>query len=356
VGLAVLVAMAAVVALLGSSGEPVRQASPTSSSTLPGYPADPASIRPIVPWLAAPAPPAPGPAPPVPPLCMPSQLVVVDVYGEGATGHAADFVEVENSSSQPCSIAGRPVVELRDARGRLVARSGQAGPFICSGCGTNDTPGPWLVPAGSVQVRPPHGVGERTMQGGLPFFTLAQGQCPGGVFPEGSRLFLVLSQGRVPIADAEGPLPFDYRCDDSPGSYPPPGRPQLLVGFFQGIPVVDFVDNDKVTVEIVAPAQIRAGSKLRYRMRTRVSGNVFLGVLGCPGYTQRILGVSEERHRLNCEGLYDTLERRLLFDQWFDMVLRVPRSAKPGRWKLTWELDPPFGRARASADIEITRG
>jgi hypothetical protein len=104
--------------------------------------------------------------------------------------------------------------------------------------------------------------------------------------------------------------------------------------------VVDFVDNDKVTVEIVAPPQIRAGSKLRYRMRTRVSGNVFLGVLGCPGYTQRIEGVAEERHRLNCAAVYD---ERFLADQWFDMVLGVPRGAKPGRRTLTWELDPPSG-------------
>jgi hypothetical protein len=65
-------------------------------------------------------------------------------------------------------------------------------------------------------------------------------------------------------------------------------------------------------------------------------------------------GLAEERHRLNCEGLYDTAERRLLSDQWFDMVPEIPRRAKPGRYTLTWELDPPFRTARASAALEIT--
>jgi hypothetical protein len=350
VGLALLAAMAAGVALLGSSEE--RQAaSPTSSSTLPGYPADPASTRPVVPWLATPAPAVRPPPAPVP-VCHANQLRVENIGGEGATGHAAAAVRIENATPEPCSIDDRVMVELRDRRGRLFASStGQRPPFICSGCGANRTPGPLLVPP--LSARPPvQDYGEDSGKPGVPAFWMAQGECPGGVFPEEATLFLATPDGRVPIANGL-PLPFDYRCDNSADQYPPPGRPKLLVGYAVGIPVMDFADNDKVTVEISAPPKVRAGSLLRYRIRTRVSGDVSLAILGCPAYTQHLVGVTEERHLLNCNALERAPEYQILWDQWFDMVLRVPRYAKPGRRTLTWELDPPFGRARASLEIEI---
>ena len=347
--LVLVVAMAAGVGLLGSSEKPVgTAASPTTTSTLPGYPADPASRLPVVGWLADPAPALSPPPAPVP-ACQASQLRAENIGGEGATGHAADFVRIENASPEPCSIDDKVVVELRH-RGRLLASSsGERVPFICSGCGANRTPGPLLVPP--LSARPPvQDYGEGSSEPGVPVpaFSLAQGECPGGVFPEGATLVLVVPDGRVPIANGL-PLPFDYRCD-YPERNPQPGRPKLLAGSAQGIPVRDFVENDKVSVEITAPRTVRAGSMLRYRIRPRVSGEVSLAALGCPGYTQRISGVAEERHRLNCEGLYYS---GLLADQWFDMVLRVPRNAKPGRRTLTWELDPPFGRARASREIEV---
>jgi hypothetical protein len=355
VGLVLLLAVAAGLGLLSLSEEPVeRAAAPTSSSTLPGYPADPASTRPVVPWAAAPGPairPPPGLVTP----CQASQLRVLVVGAEGATGHASEYVEVSNRSAEPCSIEGRPMVELRDGRGRLVTRSGTTVPFICSGCGINNAPGPLLVPRLSSE-RSKADYGEGQERPDLPFFTLSQGPCPGGLFPEGGALFLAIG-GRLVAIESEGRgLPvWDYRCDEPPENYPPPGRPELRVGYFVGIPVVDFVDNAKVTVEISAPPRVRAGAELHYRIRTRLSGNVLLGVLGCPAYTQRIEGLAEERHRLNCDGLYDSAPRRLLFDQWFDMVLRVPRDTKPGRRALTWKLDPPFGSARASREVEVTR-
>lgn len=346
--------MAAGVGVLGSSEEHSGKAtSSTSSSTLPGYPVDDASTRPVVPWVPAPAP-AIRPPPGAVASCQASQLRVLVIGGDGATGHAADFVEVSNRSAEPCSIDGRPVVELRDGRGRLVTRSGTTVPFICSGCGADNTPGPLLVPPLSSE-RSKADYGEGHERPDVPFFTMSQGPCPGGVFPGGGDLFLAIGGGLVAIESEGRGLPaWDYRCDAPPENYPPPGRPELRVGYFQGIPLVDFVDNAKVTVEIRAPLRVRAGTQLRYRIRTRVLGDVFLGVLGCPGFSQRIDGGAEERHRLNCDGLYDSAQRRLLlFDQWFDMSLRVPRDAKPGPRTLTWALDPPFGRARASTDIEV---
>jgi hypothetical protein len=195
------------------------------------------------------------------------------------------------------------------------------------------------------------------MTPGLPFFSLAQGPCPGGVFPKESQLFLVLpdGRGRGPVEDADFPLPFDYRCDEPEGSYPPPGRPQLLVGNFDGIAVGDLADNPSVAIDLAAPRQVSAGSALRFRIRTRVSGDVYLTVIGCPGYTARLDGVAEERHVLNCAAIDDIPERRLLMDQWFEMVMRVPRTATPGPTTLTWQLDPPFHRARASAAVEVIR-
>lgn len=241
-----LLAMAVVTGVLSSSSPPPTSPPATSSTTV--YSLDPADRRPVVTWLATPAPPFPGPPASVPP-CDASQLRVVDVYDEGATGHVADFIEVENSSSQPCSIDGRPLVELRDARGRLVARSGTSGPFIVSGVAAQQ-PGPLLVPAHSVQARPEHGIGERRLRPDVPFFTLAQGPCPGGVFPEDGALYLVLPGGRgsVSIVELDLPLAFDYRCDESPGAYPPPERPELLVGNYDGEPVAWFADHPGVAV------------------------------------------------------------------------------------------------------------
>jgi hypothetical protein len=162
VGLSLVTAMAVVVALLDIFGSNKAQRAPgrttasapsTSSSTLPGYPLDAAAGRPVVPWVDSPPPGVPTPPGEVVP-CEASQLRVVRLGGEGATGHAADSVEVSNATARPCSIDGRPVVELRDGRGRLVARSGERVPFICSGCGTNATPGPLLRKRRRAIVRP----------------------------------------------------------------------------------------------------------------------------------------------------------------------------------------------------------
>ena len=354
VGLVLIVAMGAGVVVLGSSEGPVvTPVSSTTSSTLAGYPEDPASRRPVVSWLAEPAGAIPQPPPPVPP-CRAAQLRAENIGGQGATGHAADSVVISNATPEACSIDDRVVVELRDGRGRLVARSGQRGPFICSGCGDNRTPGPLLVPPLSARPQPVQDYGEGIKRIDLPGFTIAQGECPGGVFPEGATLFLVVPDGRVPIANGL-PLPFDYRCDSGPEQTPLPGRPEVFAGFAMGIPVRDFVDNGKLAVEISAPATVRAGSRLRYRIRTRVSSGVYLAVLGCPGFTERLAGVSEERHLLNCGAVEDFAERQVLVDQWFDMVLRVPKGAPAGRHALIWELDPPFRTAKASTVVEVLR-
>jgi hypothetical protein len=284
---------------------------------------------------------------------MASQLQVVDLGGQGATGHAADEVELANSGPAPCSVEGRPTVELRDGRGRLLARSDGRMPFMCGLCGQKIKPGPLLVPARSARAdpEPDFGSGYRP---GLPNFTLAQGECPGGVLPPGSTLFLALPDkgGRTPIL--HWGLPFDYRCDLDPQEYPPPGRPLLLAGPYAGVPVVDYVDNRRVTIDIVAPDTAVAGTTMEYRIRTHVAGEVDLGVVGCPTYTER-LGDITERHRFNCEGIEDFPERQGLVDQWFTMVFSIPCHAPTGDQVLSWELDPPF-HAVNTAHVRMRAG
>jgi hypothetical protein len=364
--LVLVVVMAAAVAVVTRTGSTrehpaagsIPGATAPSRPAAPTPPPQPGDDRPMVPWLATPAPPVPG-APAAVAPCGASQLRVVDLDSEGATGHVADFVEIENAAPQACSVAGRPLLELRDARGRLVARSGDAGPFIPTGPTPGEAPGPFFVPPRSVRNLPPRDVGERSGQPGLPFFSLAQGACPGGVFPARSTLLLVLpgAAGRVPVTDARLPLPFDYRCDLPAGRYPPPGRPELLVGAYSGTPVANLADNPLVTVDLDVPPRVAAGAPLRYRLRIRTGGNsgVSLALTGCPGYTQRLVGVTEERHLLNCAGLGDTPVEQLLVDQWFEMVLPVPRSATPGTHMLTWQLDAPFHGAQASKTVDVTR-
>lgn len=225
-------------------------------------------------------------------------------------------------------------------------------PFICGVCGSPLRREPLLIPARSARANPEPDFGSGTFRPALPRFTLAQGDCPGGVIPRGSTLVLVLPGGRGATPILHWGLPLDYRCDFGPEDYPPPGRPLLLVGPYAGVPVADYTDNTKVTVDIDAPGTVVAGSVLDYRIRMHVTGDVYLAVLGCPNYTER-LGDITERHRLNCAAIDDFPERLQLGSRWFDMAMSVPATAPKGDQFLTWELDPPFRTATTTRSIRI---
>src|SRR2546421_614458 len=137
-------------------------------------------------------------------------LRVVGVTARGAAGPAAAAVEVNNRSATACVLQGPPLVELRGAAGNLLAQSGNRPPFIPVSQ-TTDRSMAVIIPPNS--ARPPvdlaAGPYELQIHPHAVTFILAQGPCPGGVFPRGATLDLAMTSGRVPIlrAPKDGVLP-----------------------------------------------------------------------------------------------------------------------------------------------------
>jgi hypothetical protein len=98
----------------------------------------------VIPWIDATPPPAATPEPtPDPrslPLCTASDLILVAQGWGGATGSEAGGASVVNLSSNPCTVAGKPGIELLD----------RAGAVIATGPGPEPAPGtvPVALPTG----------------------------------------------------------------------------------------------------------------------------------------------------------------------------------------------------------------
>jgi len=152
--------------------------------------------------------------------CGADQLQATIAGTDGATGHGGATVVVSNASATPCTITGPTILELVDARGEIVSQSKGRKPFMAS---------PEAEPHRIILDASP--VAEDGGSGVRRFATvvIAQGGCPGGVFPEGGHLRLLINgTERVMINGFAADLPYDYRCDvEQP---PPTGPPQLLVG------------------------------------------------------------------------------------------------------------------------------
>jgi hypothetical protein len=115
-----------VVSSLGARSQPSSPSSVGSS--------DAASMRPnaggspqlgVIPWLDARPSPAPTPDPtPDPgefPSCTNDELVLVAGGWGGATGSVAGGASVINLASNPCTVGGKPEVDLLDGSGRVIA-------------------------------------------------------------------------------------------------------------------------------------------------------------------------------------------------------------------------------------------
>jgi hypothetical protein len=142
---------------------------------------------------------------------------------EGATGHSADTVVVFNRGHRPCAIPSRARLELRDAQGNVVALSGRRKPFASFALEANEA----VVGLDARSSADDWSDPPRVRRVALTM--IAQGPCPGGVFPDGGTLWLIFPNvGPVRIGGFEDALPFDYRCDE--GQSPPSGKPELLIG------------------------------------------------------------------------------------------------------------------------------
>lgn len=140
------------------------------------------------------------------------------VPGEGATGHTWLYLIVFNRGATACTVMGPPKLELRDDRDRLVSHSGDRMPWV----GRRTNAGRLVLDPGT---SPASWQGSATMRPAIAFASVAQGRCPGGVFPRGGRLVLILP-GIDPmrVDGFEGDLPHEYRCDLAADQVPPADR------------------------------------------------------------------------------------------------------------------------------------
>lgn len=156
------------------------------------------------------------------PRCVRTQLRAKITGNDGATGHTAAYLVVFNPSRKACNIIGPAQLELRDAKNAVGARSQGRAPFMA----WPKSP-PHLIAVDALSSAGDWDKVPRARRVGLT--VLAQGACPGGVFPSGGHLRLLLpSVGAVRVEGFEGTLPLDYRCDE--GRPSPSGPPELLIG------------------------------------------------------------------------------------------------------------------------------
>jgi Protein of unknown function (DUF4232) len=205
-GIAVVAALVAVlVTVLGPlAASPINAPSPSigATSTLrpsPGLEASPQLAA--IPWIDATPPPAPTPEPTADPRSLPacasSDLILTAQGWGGATGSLAGGASVVNLGSNPCTVVGKPGVELLDRHGAVIAAG----------------PGPEAA-AGSALVVLPTG-------GGAGVTTVWSGWCGDPPSrPLRIRLTLPLAGGALTAAvreDGPGGPGTVPRCD-SPGS------------------------------------------------------------------------------------------------------------------------------------------
>jgi len=131
VGTVALVSLVLVALVLGPLAGPSPSPSPAPPSASPSPQPSPErspQATPnlgVIPWIDATPVASPTPAPTVDPRSMPPctahDLVLVAGGWSGATGSEAGGATVINLSGTPCTVSGRPGVDLLDARGRVIA-------------------------------------------------------------------------------------------------------------------------------------------------------------------------------------------------------------------------------------------
>jgi hypothetical protein len=135
-GVAVLVAL--VLAVAGPLAITTDRPSASASATPHGT-AEESARTGVIPWIdATPAPPPtpePTPDPRTFPACTANELVLTAAGWGGATGSMAGGASVVNLSSNPCTVAGKPGVELIDKGGTVIAtghgpETGPASPLV----------------------------------------------------------------------------------------------------------------------------------------------------------------------------------------------------------------------------------
>ena len=292
-----------------------------------------------IPWL-----PTRPPTVVEPPIASPCR--VADLYAElrvqGALGSLIGGVFVRNVGEAPCSLSGRPSVRFEGgpaAETDLRLTPAAADPIDTS-----------LIYDRASSL---HALG-RGRIAVVP--VLWSNWCPPDVIQTSigrppTRLVLALPAGgelsapvdRAPRCDApRAPSTLDIKPFMRSGRQAPPSSLLPLEAVIVGkLP------------KLQAPSlRARAGGLLRYQVTlTNVSRRSFR-FRRCPIYLQALHGQSQ-RYVLNCRPVGSLRPRQTVR---FNMVLRVPRTARPGRTGLFWLVGPKtYLQPNDGAIVLITR-
>ncbi|WP_433607913.1 hypothetical protein ACQP2P_34055 [Dactylosporangium sp. CA-139114] len=181
------------------------------------------------------------------------------------------------------------------------------------------------VPAGALVPRADGSRQPATVDPGEPVrVDIAVTPCPAGQPPPGRALAVTIGTARVAV-----PGIIEPGCGFavSPWYYQAPLR------------------NAPLTVTMTAPATVRRGTTLVYRVTISNAFPQAFGLDPCPVYRQS-LGEARGTYRLNCTT--KTIPRHS--SQTYEMRLDVPASTPPGPARLSWMAATPDGTV-AIADL-----
>lgn len=289
----------------------------------------------VVPWLPLPAnltpppvaSPQPVPVPPGTPVCTQSDLVGAFTGRNGAGGHVFISFAFAVRGTQACKVEGTPAVTLLDSAGRDLAFKDRA---LFAG---DEMSGPALVEPGPV---PLEGEGLKYGQAGLTIDWVSQPEaCPAG--EPGSNVSAV----RIGIADVGV---FTFHVPQLPVAYACQG---VGVGTLAGppLPVETAPAQPLPDAAIMAPAQVRAGSELKYVVTLTNPTKLPIDLRRqCPNYEEELfadivhgsppLG-GKHFYALNCKAAGVLEPGKPLA---FAMVLQVPADAAPGGYTLIFDI------------------
>jgi len=284
----------------------------------------------LVPWVNRPLPlyavPAPTPIryPTSASPCRAGQLRVSRGRTAVGLGNQLEELVFSNVSARPCLLRGYPTISAETSAGsRWTLHPQHGGTYFGQ-----------LVPAD-------------LPAGGHVFLDLATNTgCEGGRKPtvQYRNLLVTLPQGGSVRAEQ---VSISEDCGLSMSDFGLPERytqPRAAAG-----------TAGTLRARLQLPADVRAGTALRYTVTLSNPTRTTVRLNHCPGYSEGLYAsglVVRRSFVLNCRSVHAIPPHGRVQ---YAMQLPVPRRAKPGNGKLGWNLDTPTGPFAAQV-VRVTAG
>lgn len=322
----------AILIVIGGCSSSVSQASskpgPGTASAVAAPTQNTAPSADIVPWSSETPQPFITPAPTEPPdaaACRVDQVSAGVAGWQGATGSMAGGFLIWNTSQEPCRLAGRPSIAIRDASGQELAVTNVPAP---------EPPVlpivlPAKQPAPVLFEEAPAGLAQVTIQwfnwcGADP----AEPMSLAITLPEGGVLQAPVVMGGVPRCDeaSTGSSLSVAAFDAAPG--PSPSDPPA-------------VPAEALEVSLEVPDQATAGQTLHYVVVLTNPTTSPIDLRPCPAYMERVNapggGVAVD-YILDCAGVPTIAPGATIrFAMQLDIPASIPASDEAA---IVWSLDP----------------